>query len=577
MCGIFYYENRLTKYLDMKKLKSLQQTFYKSSHRGPDNSIFLHEKVEHQFSHRCFGFHRLSINGLSSIGNQPLKLKNCTLICNGEIYNYQQLMDEFNLADEYNKGGSDCEIVIHLFRKIGMEETLKRLDGVFALTLVDHDTNVMYVARDPVGIRSLFYGSEFGFAADITVSSEIKSMDHCMGCYISQFPSGCYGVYELGALIIRPYYSALHNAMRADPILEQYAPYNYVFETVEDSEENICANIRTLLESAVKKRLMSERGAVGCLLSGGLDSTLVTAIMCKFMDPSKLNTYSIGLKGSVDLMWARRAANHLGTCHHEVCLSEQEFLDAIEDTVYQIESYDTTSVRASLPNFLISKYISKHSDDVVIFCGDMSDEIFGSYRGFTKAPSDEDFKRENERMIRDVRYFDLLRSDKTISGAGLEARVPFADKVFLKYAMEIPPRYKRFDDERIEKYLLRKAFDGKGYLPDELLWRRKEAFSDGVSGNSGRTWVQMIKEHVETKISGIEYDAYVKTILELKSKNKIQNESNLPYDKESFYYRKIFENFFPEKSDNAIPYYWRHPFCSNVDPSARLLEFYKEQ
>ena len=576
MCGIFYYENRLTKYLDMKKLKSLQQTFYKSSHRGPDNSIFLHEKVEHQFSHRCFGFHRLSINGLSSIGNQPLKLKNCTLICNGEIYNYQQLMDEFNLADEYNKGGSDCEIVIHLFRKIGMEETLKRLDGVFALTLVDHDTNVMYVARDPVGIRSLFYGSEFGFAADITVSSEIKSMDHCMGCYISQFPSGCYGVYELGALIIRPYYSALHNAMRADPILEQYAPYNYVFETVEDSEENICANIRTLLESAVKKRLMSERGAVGCLLSGGLDSTLVTAIMCKFMDPSKLNTYSIGLKGSVDLMWARRAANHLGTCHHEVCLSEQEFLDAIEDTVYQIESYDTTSVRASLPNFLISKYISKHSDDVVIFCGDMSDEIFGSYRGFTKAPSDEDFKRENERMIRDVRYFDLLRSDKTISGAGLEARVPFADKVFLKYAMEIPPRYKRFDDERIEKYLLRKAFDGKGYLPDELLWRRKEAFSDGVSGNSGRTWVQMIKEHVETKISGIEYDAYVKTILELKSKNKIQNESNLPYDKESFYYRKIFENFFPEKSDNAIPYYWRHPFCSNVDPSARLLEFYKE-
>lgn len=248
----FYYENRLTKYLDIKKLKSLQQTFYKSGHRGPDNSIFLHEKLEHQFSHRCFGFHRLSINGLSSIGNQPLKLKNCTLICNGEIYNYQQLIDEFNLADEYNKGGSDCEIVIHLFRKIGMEETLKRLDGVFALTLVDHDTNVMYVARDPFGIRSLFYGSEFGFAADITVSSEIKSMDHCMGCYISQFPSGCYGVYELGALIIRPYYSALHSAMRADPILEQYAPYNYVFETVEDSEENICANIRTLLESAVK-------------------------------------------------------------------------------------------------------------------------------------------------------------------------------------------------------------------------------------------------------------------------------------------------------------------------------------
>jgi asparagine synthase (glutamine-hydrolysing) len=574
MCGIFYYENRLTKYLDMKKLKRLQETFYKSSHRGPDNSIFLHEKVADQFSHRCFGFHRLSINGLSSIGNQPLKLKNCTLICNGEIYNYKELIIEFNLEEEYNKGGSDCEIVIHLFRKIGMKEALKRLDGVFALTLVDHDTNAVYVARDPFGIRSLFYGSEFGFAADITVSSEIKSMDHCLGHYINQFPSGCYGVYQLGYLTIHPYYSALHSATRPDPILEQYVPYNYVFNTVEDSEENICANIKTLLESAVEKRLMSERGAVGCLLSGGLDSTLVTAIMCKFMDPSKLNTYSIGLKGSVDLMWARRAANYLGTRHHEVCLSEQEFLDAIEDTVYQIESYDTTSVRASLPNFLISKYISQHSDDVVIFCGDMSDEIFGSYRGFTKAPSDEDFKRENERMIRDVRYFDLLRSDKTISGAGLEARVPFADKAFLKYAMEIPPRYKRFDDERIEKYLLRKAFDGQDYLPDDLLWRRKEAFSDGVSGSSGRTWVQMIKEHVETRVTDVEYDAYVKTISELK--NTAMNENNLPYDKESFYYRKIFENFFHEKSDNAIPYYWRHPFCSNVDPSARLLEFYKQ-
>ena len=574
MCGIFYYENRLTKYLEMKKLKSLQQTFYKSSHRGPDNSIFLHEKVENQFSHRCFGFHRLSINGLSSSGNQPLKLKKCTLICNGEIYNYKQLIDEFDLEEEYNKGGSDCEIVIHLYRKLGMEEALKRLDGVFALTLVDHDTNAVYVARDPFGIRSLFYGSEFGFAADITIASEIKSMDHCISDYVRQFPSGCYGVYELGALIIHPYYSALKTAGRVDPILEQYVPYNYVFKTVEDSEENICANIKTLLESAVKKRLMSERGAVGCLLSGGLDSTLVAAIMCKFMDHSKLNTYSIGLRGSVDLMWARRAANYLGTRHHEVCLSEKEFLDAIEDTVYQIESYDTTSVRASLPNFLISKYISKNSNDVVIFCGDMSDEMFGSYRGFTKAPSDEDFKRENERMIRDVRYFDLLRSDKTISGAGLEARVPFADKAFLKYVMEIPPRYKRFDDERIEKYLLRKAFNGQGYLPHDLLWRRKEAFSDGVSGNSGRTWVQMIKEHIETKVSDIEYGAYIKTIAELK--NSAMNEDTLPYDKESFYYRKVFENFFPDKSDNAIPYYWRHPFCSNVDPSARLLEFYKQ-
>lgn len=571
MCGIYYYENRLTRYMEMKKLKSIQNSFYKTSHRGPDNSIFLNEKTRNN-SHRCFGFHRLAINGLSSAGNQPLKLKKCTLVCNGEIYNYKQLIEEFGLQDEYGVGGSDCEIVIHLFRKIGMEETLKRLDGVFALVLVDHDSEKLYIGRDPFGIRSLFYGSTQGFAADITVSSEIKSMEHCLGTYVKQFPSGCWGEYELGNLSIQPYYSALTVRTMCDVNLEHYSPYDYVFKTVQDTEANICANIKTLFESAVKKRLMSER-AVGSLLSGGLDSTLVTAILCKNMDPSKLNTYSIGLSGSVDLMWAKRAAKFLGTRHHEVCLTEKEFLDAIEDTVYQIESYDTTSVRASLPNFLISKYISRMSNNVVIFCGDMSDEMFGSYRGFTKAPTDEAFKLENERMIRDVRYFDLLRSDKTISGAGLEARVPFADKALMKYVMEIPPSYKRFTDERIEKYLLRKAFDGCGYLPDDLLWRRKEAFSDGVSGSTGRTWVQMIKEYVDTKVSDVEYDAYVKTIANLK--NVAQNELNLPYDKESYYYRKVFENFFPEKSDNAIPYYWRHPFCSNLDPSARLLEFYK--
>jgi len=573
MCGIFYYENRLTRYIDMKKLKMLQMSFYKTSHRGPDNSIFLNEKTKNS-SHRCIGFHRLAINGLSNAGNQPLKMKGCTLVCNGEIYNHKQLIEEYKLNDEYSRGGSDCEIVIHLFRKIGMEETLKRLDGVFALVLVDHDDDKMYIGRDPFGIRSLFYGSESGFAADITVSSEIKSMDHCLGAYIKQFPSGCYGEYELGTLTIKPYYSGLAIRTMCDVELEQYVPYDYVFKTVEDGEDNICANIKTLLESAVKKRLMSERGAVGSLLSGGLDSTLVTAILCKNMDPSKLNTYSIGLKGSVDLMWAKRAAKFLGTRHHEVCLTEEEFLDAIEDTIYQIESYDTTSVRASLPNLLISKYISRMSNDVVIFCGDMSDEMFGSYRGFTKAPSDAAFKRENERMIRDVRYFDLLRSDKTISGAGLEARVPFADKALLKYVMEIPPRFKRFTDERIEKYLLRKAFDGYDYLPDDLLWRRKEAFSDGVSGSSGRTWVQMIKEHVDKKVTDVEFNVYLKKINDLK--HEAHNENNLPYDKESYYYRKVYETFFPEKSDNAIPYYWRHPFCTNVDPSARLLDFYKQ-
>jgi asparagine synthase (glutamine-hydrolysing) len=233
-------------------------------------------------------------------------------------------------------------------------------------------------------------------------------------------------------------------------------------------------------------------------------------------------------------------------------------------------------------NYLVSKYIQQQTDDVVIYCGDMSDEIFGSYRGFLKAPTDADFQTENERMIRDVRFFDLLRSDKSISGAGLEARVPFADKAFLTYVMSIPAKFKRFYDgtgtgndngalastpqpQRIEKYLLRKAFESDGLLPNDVLWRRKEAFSDGVSSQNGRTWVQMIKEHADRIISDAEFNNRA---------NPLYSLYNPPYDKESFYYRRIFESHYDGRGD-TIPYYWRHPFCEGVlDPSARLLDFY---
>ena len=346
------------------------------------------------------------------------------------------------------------------------------------------------------------------------------------------------------------------------------------------TETSICKNIRDLFTTAVKKRLMSER-PVGCLLSGGLDSSLVTAIVSRELKKSApdtvLNTYSIGLTNSVDLIWARRVAEHLGTCHHEVALTERDFLDAIHDTIFQTESYCTTTIRASVGNYLISKYIQQQTDDVVIYCGDMSDEIFGSYRGFLKAPNPTEFKVENERMIRDVRFFDLLRSDKCISGAGLEARVPFADKAFLSYVMSIPARFKQFHDgnttgvdagdrpPRMEKYLLRKAFEGDGLLPDDVLWRRKEAFSDGVSSQDGRTWIQMIKEHIDRIVLDSEINNRHNALFYL---------YNPPYDKESFYYRRIFESVYNGRGE-TIPYYWRHPFCDGVlDPSARLLDFY---
>jgi asparagine synthase (glutamine-hydrolysing) len=534
--------------------------------------MFLNDK---QFAndYACFwGFHRLAINGQTPESNQPFFIKNCRLICNGEIYNFRNLITEFGLEEEY-KSKSDCEIIIHLYKKLGMHDMLRRLDGVFAFVLHDYDTNTTYVARDPVGVRSLFIsGYDYAYSNVMVVSSELKGINECFRANAKQFPPGCYATYSKNVNAFdkadTPFfnlYSYYENVSITYDVLTGQTERTYNYPTVkgdEASEEKICANIATLFEDAVVKRLMSER-KVGALLSGGLDSSSVVAVMCRHMPAKDLNTYSIGLKGSTDLMWARKVADYLGTNHHEVCLTEAEFLGAIEETIRQIESYDTTSVRASVPNYLVSKYIAANTDDCVIYCGDMSDEIFGSYRGFMKAQSDEDFKRENERMVRDVCYFDLLRSDKSISGAGLEARVPFADKKFLQYVMGIPPRYKMFSDERIEKYIFRKAFEG--LLPDDILWRRKEAFSDGVSGHE-RSWFQIIRDYIDTKVTDDEYNAYKNCCL--------KTEHNIPYDKESYYYRTVFERVYPG-CEQTIPYFWRHPFCEEKDPSARLLTCYK--
>jgi len=596
MCGIFYF--RTIRRIILSQLKTLQENSLLCSHRGPDKSVFIKDDS------RAWGFHRLSINGLDTISDQPFHFKNCRLICNGEIYNFRTLISEFGLQDDY-KSNSDCEIIIHLYRKIGMKETLRRLDGVFGFVLHDYETDVTYVARDPVGVRALYigvtrhdgiFGSEHSDLTIVSINpdhyglciaSEMKSL-HSICETIIQFPAGCYMEYigedsADGTAIFDSYYefatiSTSSNKLKKTNTISMFEcqlkeiHVDYSYPVMEDDtidENEICTKIRELFTNAVVKRLMSER-PVGCLLSGGLDSSLVTAIVARELKQTSpdtvLNTYSIGLEGSVDLIWARRVAEHLGTCHHEVTVTEQDFLDSIYDTIYQTESYCTTTIRASVGNYLVSKYIQQQTDDAVIYCGDMSDEIFGSYRGFQQAPNDADFHRENERMIRDVRFFDLLRSDKSISGAGLEARVPFADKSFLSYVMRIPSRFKRFTDEKMEKYLLRKAFQNEGLLPDNVLWRRKEAFSDGVSSaDGGRTWVQMIKEYSNRMVTDAEYN---------NKNNYLYSLHNPPYDKESLYYRRIFETIYEDRGE-TIPYYWRHPFCEGVlDPSARLLSFY---
>lgn len=531
MCGIFAFigDTSQVKETDYNKIK----------HRGPDNTTVKQIK-----ENILFVFHRLAINGLDHSSDQPLCINNKYLICNGEIYNYKKLCQENSFPYQTS---SDCEIIIHMFGKYGMEHTVKSLDGVFAFVLYDADTDKIYVGRDPIGIRSLYYSFENG---NIAYASEAKAL---VGLFdkIQQFPSGHY----------------LENN-------ELKCYYNYQYQVIKDrSEEEICGELRRLLTEAVDKRMLTDR-RVCTLLSGGLDSTLITALVKKHYPDYGLDTFAIGLEGSVDLYYARKASEELKTKHYEIVVSEKEFLEAIEKTIYQIESYCTTSVRASVGNYLVSLYIKqtgKHdkdteynfqeSGDTVVFCGDMSDEIFASYRGFQKADTPENFFKENVKLVKDVRYFDVLRSDKSISGAGLEARVPFADKAFVYYTMSIDPKLKMFDNTRMEKYLLRKAFEGE--LSDELLWRRKEAFSDGVSSHS-RSWFEIIKEYVDKQIPDDEF---------VERCNRYEHMR--PYDKESLYYREVFEKYYGDRGE-MIPYYWRHPFTTSIDPSARLLDFYKQ-
>lgn len=507
MCGIFAYLGNNYKIID------LCNYFMKIQKRGPDSSI-----MRQITDNLVYGFHRLSIVDLSHNGEQPLYSKddNISLICNGEIYNHIDLKEKYEFNDL--TGNSDCEVIIHMYKKFGIDETIKQLDGVFSFILYDKEKDELFVGRDPIGIRPLFYGFSTN---DYLFASEIKALDLCDTVYT--FPPGSW-------------WSSKSKEFT------QYYKYDYTLS--KELDENIIIdNIRDLYTNAVNKRMMSDV-KICCLLSGGLDSVITTCLVSKHFGPKKLDTYTIGLPGGVDFEYAKLASEYLKTNHHEIVLSENQFFGSIPEVIYAIESYDTTSVRASIGNYLICKYINSTSKNKVVLNGDCSDEIFASYRGMSNCKDSEEFFKENLNLVKNLHHFDVLRSDRSISQK-LEARTPFADKEFLNYVMSIDPKLKMFDmsdDGRMEKYLLRKAFEHE--LPHSLIWRRKEAFSDAVS-TTERPWYKIIQEFVEQIYSDEEFE---------RKCNRYHH--NKPYDKESLYYREIFEKHFPNRS-NILPYFWK--------------------
>ncbi|XP_035689346.1 asparagine synthetase [glutamine-hydrolyzing]-like [Branchiostoma floridae] len=527
-------------------------------HRGPD--CFRLENINH-FKNCCFGFHRLAIVG-DTYGMQPMRVHRYPqiwLCYNGEIYNYRRVAEQFGFNYE-----TDCdgEAIISLYMHGGIEFAAKHLDGVFAFILLDTQQKRVYLGRDTYGVRPMFrLLKDDGFLAVCSEAKGLMGLSHGHDDHevnIDPFPPGHFETYDLspnGKVTLKEC-ARFHK-------IGDMPKYDALVKPLDENDHY--ANIRALLEGAVKKRLIGGR-RIGCLLSGGLDSSLISALLLKHAKKSGIiypvQTYAIGMEGSPDVEAARTVAKYIGSEHHEVSFTPEEGIQAIEDVIYSLESYDITTIRASVGMYLVSQYIRTKTDSVVIFSGEGSDELAQGYIYFNKAPSAEEADVESRRLLGDLYMYDVLRGDRTTSAHGLELRVPFLDHMFTGYYLSLPPEVRRSKDG-IEKYTLRKAFDGTGLLPDEILWRPKEAFSDGVSSVK-KSWYETLQEYVEEQINDQMMEDAPKTF-----------PFNPPRTKEAYYFRQIFEKHFPSKS-RWIPYYWMPRWSQTNDPSARTLKHYKD-
>jgi asparagine synthase (glutamine-hydrolysing) len=505
--------------------------------RGPEFTAIRYLDSKHI----VLGFTRLAINGLTEAGNQTFESTVTFLICNGEIYNYKELEARWKLP--LHTGSSDCEVVPLLAQRLGMTEVCRALDGVFAFVFVSGDS--VYIARDPYGVRPLFQATTREGA--IVWSSEIKGFPE--GCTeIQIFPPGTWRQYNIESMKLEKevrYHSVPHVklAVFQDRVFARTA-------------------LRAALVSAVQKRLLSDR-PIGALLSGGVDSSLIAAIAARELAKhgQKLHTFSIGMPGSTDLKFAQLVADKIGSIHHNVIVSPQDFLNAIPAVIHDIESYDITSVRASVGNWLIGKFIKENTDIKVVFNGDGSDEIGGGYIYSYAAPSDEEFEAESERLLEEIHMYDVLRSDRSMAAHGLEARTPFLDKNVVATWRSFPTAYRRpVKGVQVEKAILREAFADDDYLPTEVLWRKKEAFSDGVSSTED-SWYKRCTEKAHA--AGVNME-WVRT--------NTLGWHNPPQTEEAYLYRTMFEEHYGAAA-TLIPHMWMPRWVVGAnDPSARTLK-----
>ena len=535
--------------------------------RGPD--CFRMETLPY-FKDCCLAFHRLAIVGDRSSGMQPMivkQLPHLYLIYNGEIYNHKIVEEKYNF-DMMTK--CDCEVILHLYDKFGAEKTAQMLDGVFAFCIVDTKKKQVHLGRDTFGVRPLFTLTEKGMKhknTPLALCSEVKSLvpiekhvsDNGHKMDLEVFPPGEYASYSLGA-------DGLMTLLERGPYT--HIGKRPVFDTlVKPDPSDHMKSIRNIFSEAVRKRLMADR-RIGCLLSGGLDSSLVAALLTKLSKEAGIDypiqTFSIGMEGSPDVVAARKVSAHIGSEHHEVALNVDDGIQAIRKVIYALESYDIVTIRGSVAMYLMSKYINNETDTIVLYSGEGSDELCQGYIYFHKAPSAEEGDEESRRLLKDLYFYDVLRSDRSTAVHGLEVRVPFLDVDFTSYFLSLPPETRQ-PCEGVEKWLLRRAFDETDLLPKDILWRPKEAFSDGIGSNDpGKSWFEIVQQYVETQVPDEDF-ADAKRLYPF----------NTPVSKEAFYYRQIFEEFF-SGHEELIPYMWMPRWIEATDPSARTLSHYKQ-
>ena len=496
--------------------------------RGPDDKRIIDLKDG------VLGFQRLSIMGLTPQGMQPFELYGSYAVCNGEIYGFRKIRDELIVKGYTFQSDSDCEILLPLYKEYGTD-MFAMLDAEFACIIYDHEKQTFIAARDPIGIRPLYYG----YDGDIIVfASEAK--DLVKVCEkIMPFPPGHY---------------------YRDGEFHCYCDITAVDSIIHDDLETVCANIHDKLVSGIKKRLDAD-AEVGFLLSGGLDSSLVCAVAQRESD-KPIRTFAIGMNtDAIDLKYAKQVADYIGSDHTEVIITKDDVIAALDEVIHLLGTYDITTIRASMGMYLLCKAIHEQTDIRVLLTGEISDELFG-YKYTDFAPSAEAFQAESVKRVRELHMYDVLRADRCISVNSLEARVPFGDLDFVKYVMAVDPEMK-LNRYNKGKYLLRHAFEGD-YLPHDILYREKAAFSDAV----GHSMVDYLKEYAESYYSDEEYELLCTKYTHAK-----------PFTKESLLYREVFERYHPGNSEMVVDFWmpnkeWEG--CNVNDPSARVLSNYGE-